>query len=253
MTILFGHHRPLGAGVAGSPEQVGNGSRLRGDGRGMDDRCLVAAVDDHRIVLLGITHLLVAAHGRIRLGVVETSVRALLDGPGRHADVVLLDLVLPSEPDIAANVRRIREAGPRVVVHTNDTRPAVVSLAVNAGALGVVLKGDSEERLVEAVLAAQAGEFTVSSALAYAVVNGPRARIRLTARQREVLTLVARGVPQKVIARELGISVDTVPSHLRRIADSYVRAGVTGLTSTELAAQALVDGHIELGRDDVGD
>ncbi|ANZ39596.1 hypothetical protein BBK82_29665 [Lentzea guizhouensis] len=213
----------------------------------MEDRCLVAAVDDHRIVLLGITHLLAASGGRIELGAVETSVRALLDGPGRHADVVLLDLVLPDEPDVATNVRRIREAGPRVVVHTQDTRPAVVSRAVTAGALGVVLKGDSEQRLVEAVLAARAGEFTVSSAMAYAVVNDPRAQVRLTPRQREVLTLVARGVPHKVIARRLDISPETVPSHLRRIADSYVRAGVTGLTSTELAAHALVDGHIELG------
>jgi DNA-binding NarL/FixJ family response regulator len=84
-------------------------------------------------------------------------------------------------------------------------------------------------------------------------VNDPRAQVRLTARQREVLTLVARGVPHKVIARKLDISAETVPSHLRRIADSYVRAGVTGLTSTELAAHALVDGHIELGRDYLGD
>jgi DNA-binding NarL/FixJ family response regulator len=138
--------------------------------------------------------------------VVESSVQALLDGPGRAADVVLLDLVLPGEPDIAENVRRIRQAGPQVVVFTSDSRPGVVSTAVTAGALGVVLKGDLEDRLVEAVLAARAGEFTVSGALAYALVNDPRASVRLTPRQREVLTLVARGMPHKLIARRLGIN-----------------------------------------------
>ncbi|WP_447007188.1 response regulator [Saccharothrix isguenensis] len=214
----------------------------------MDTRagCVVAAVDDHPVVLRGVAHLLEKSGRGIRLSVVEPTVEALLAGPGRDADVVLLDLLLPGEPDIATNVRRIREAGPRVVVFTSDSRPAVVSAAVVAGALGVVLKGDGEDRLVEVVLAARAGEFTVSSTLAYALVNDPRARIRLSERQREVLTLVARGLPHKAIARRLGIRPDTVPSHLRRVASSYARVGLENLTSSELAAQALVDGHIEL-------
>jgi DNA-binding NarL/FixJ family response regulator len=218
---------------------------------GAGDRCLVAAVDDHAVVRCGIAHLINAAGHGIHLVVVEPSVQALLDGPGRDADVVLLDLVLPGEPDIAENVRRTSEAGPRVVVFTSDSRPGIVSTAVTAGALGVVLKGDSEDRLVDAVLAARAGEFTVSSTLAYALINDPRAQIRLPPRQREVLTLVARGMPHKAIARRLGIKPDTVPSHLRRIAQSYVRAGVPGLKAGELAAHALADGHIELGREDL--
>lgn len=213
--------------------------------------CVVAAVDDHEIVLGGVAKLFEKSAKNIRLVAVEASVSALLDGPGRAADVVLLDLLLPGEPDVAANVRRVRESGPQVVVFTSDSRPALVRAAVDAGALGVVLKADPPECVEEAVLAAKDGEFTVSSSLAHALVNDPRAGIRLSERQREVLTLVARGMPHKSIAKRLGIKVGTVPSHLRRVAAAYARVGAP-LALPELAHQALVDGHIELRRDDGG-
>jgi DNA-binding NarL/FixJ family response regulator len=181
------------------------------------------------------------------LAVVESSVEALLAGPGREADVVLLDLLLPGEPDVADNVRRVRRAGARVVIFTSDSRPAVVRAAVDAGALGVVLKGDPEASVVAAVLAARDGQFFVSGRLAHAMVTDPRAAIRLPAREREVLTYVANGLPHKLIAKRMRISVDTIPSYLRRVAARYAKAGLVDLTPAELAAHAVRDGHVELG------
>ncbi|HEX5402613.1 MAG TPA: response regulator transcription factor [Pseudonocardiaceae bacterium] len=207
---------------------------------------VVAAVDDHPVVLRGLTQVFAESAAEITLGAEALTVAELLAGPGRHADVVLLDLLIPGERDVAENVRRLREAGARVVIFTSDSRPGVVRAAVDAGALGLVLKEDPEYRLVEAVLAAREGELYVSGSLAHAIVTDPRAKIRLSDREREVLTYVANGLPHKLIAKRMAISVETVPSFLKRAAARYAEAGVVGLTPAQVAAHAVWDGHVEL-------
>lgn len=209
----------------------------------------VAAVDDHPVVLHGVAHVLAVEAEDMRLDLIEASIEALLRRqPDLSSVVVLLDLLLPGEPDVAANVRRVRAAGAQVVAFTSDSRPAVVRTAVDAGALGVVLKGDPESAVAEAVRAAHAGEFFVSSRFAYAMVTDPRASIRLSPREKEVLTLVANGLPYKVIAKRIGISVQTLPSYLRRVAARYAAAGAGQPSPSELVALAVRDGHIDLTR-----
>ncbi|MEV4316763.1 response regulator [Actinocrispum sp. NPDC049592] len=181
----------------------------------------MAVVDDHPVVLHDLRQMLDDSPHGIELVALAGSVAALLAGPGRYADVVLLDLLLPGEPDVAANVARIRVTGPRVVIFTSDSRPAEVRAAIDAGALGLVLKGDPESRLVEAILAAQAGEFSVSSRLAHAIVTDPDIATRLSVGEQEALKLVAQGLPHILVARRLDVAADTVLPYLRQIICGY--------------------------------
>jgi DNA-binding NarL/FixJ family response regulator len=213
----------------------------------------VAAVDDHPLILHGLRAYLVDNAPDLVLDAVHPSVTALLAVMTETVDVVLLDLLLPGERDVADNVARIRAAGAAVVIFTSESRPGIVREAVDAGALGLVLKGDPESRLVEAVRMAAAGEFFVSSRMAHTMVTDPRAEVRLSAREREVLTLVARGLPHKLIAKQLGISEQTLPSYLRRVGRRYADVDHALSGTGELVAAALEDGHIELRPDRSGE
>ncbi|PRY35128.1 response regulator [Umezawaea tangerina] len=210
----------------------------------------IAAVDDHPLILHGLGAYLAKFASDVTLRAVYLSVSELLANPP-VPEVVLLDLLLPGEPEVADNVRRLREADAQVVVYTSDTRPGCVHQALRAGALGLVLKGDPEERLVDAIRAAAAGESAHSSRLAHAIIEDRRAFIQLPQRERDVLTLIAKGLPRKLVAKELGISEKTLPTYLSRASERYRDAlGIPVPPSPgETVAFALEDGHIELSAD----
>jgi DNA-binding NarL/FixJ family response regulator len=207
---------------------------------------VVAGVDDHPLILRGLRLYFAENAPDVRLGAIEPSVTALLERTDAHASVVLLDLLLPGEPDIAHNVARIVATGARVVILTSDSRPGVVRHAIDAGALGLVLKGDPEESVVDAVRAAHANEFSVSSRLAHAIVTDPRAGVRLSERERQLLSLMAQGKPRKLIAKEMELAVHTLPSYLERAAKKYAKVGHRTEGPGQLVAFALRDGHIAI-------
>lgn len=207
---------------------------------------VVAGVDDHPLILGGLRLYFAENAPDIRLGAIESSVTALLERTDSPASVVLLDLLLPAEPDVAHNVARIVATGARVVILTSDSRPGVVRSAIDAGALGLVLKGDPEESVVDAVRAAHANEFSVSSRLAHAMVTDPRAGVRLSERERQLLVLMAQGKPRKLIAKEMGLAVDTLKSFLDRAARKYREVGHPTAGPGQLVAFALRDGHIDI-------
>ncbi|MEV4316759.1 response regulator transcription factor [Actinocrispum sp. NPDC049592] len=204
----------------------------------------IAAVDDHPMLLKGL-QACINDIDDLELTAVYPSVSALLESQIR-ACVVLLDILLPQERDVADNIRRVRESGAHVVLFTSESRPGILREAIDCGALGLVLKVDPEERIIEAVRAAAAGEHFVSSQLAYSMVTDPRADVRLSAREREVLTLVAKGLPRRLIAKQLGISEKTLPTYLTRASQRYADAHHPASSPGELAAFALEDGYIEL-------
>ena len=206
---------------------------------------VVGAVDDHPLILRGLQLYLSESAPEMRLDRIESSVDTLLAGSEPKPSVVLLDLLLPKEPDVAGNVRRLRAAGAQVVVLTSDSRPAIVHRALEAGAVGLALKGDPEQMIVEAIRSAHRGEPSWSSRLAYAIVSDPVASVRLSRREREVLTGVAQGKPHRLIARELNLSPNTLPTYLRRAMQRYTEAGQPVEGFSELAAFALRDGHLD--------
>jgi DNA-binding NarL/FixJ family response regulator len=206
----------------------------------------VAAVDDHPIVLHGLAHMLATAAPEITVMAVDATVDDLIAGPGRHAGVVLLDLILCDGTPVEANVRRIRELGAQVLILTSDLRPVRLRAAVEAGASGLVLKSDPVERIIAAVRTCRTGRFFVSSPLAHALVTDEEVAARLSIRELQVLAAVAKGLPYKLVARQLDIGTATVRVYLERAIAKYVAIGRTPHGVQELIGFAVRDGHLEL-------
>jgi DNA-binding NarL/FixJ family response regulator len=197
----------------------------------------IMVVDDHAVVRQGLSALL-AADPALEV-VAEASgwgdVAAML---GQAApDIILMDLSMPDVDGVEAT-RRALAARPevRVVMLTSFSEPEHVNAALDAGAVGYVLKDAAPEEIVQAVKAAGRGEAPFSPRAAGALLQR-RAQRRpgdeLTPREREVLDLVGQGLANKQISRKLGIKEKTVKAHLSSV---FQRIGVSDRTSAALWA-----------------
>lgn len=205
---------------------------------------VVAAVDDHPLILRGLQAYLAEQVPDVRLTTVVRTVDDLLPAtPG--VSVVLLDLHLGDGTLPEDNVRRVRALGPHVVLFTSEHRPAVVRRSLDAGAVALVLKEDDEASLVEAIREAHAGRFYASGRLAHQVVSDPLGSVRLSEREAEVLALVARGLPWSAVGRRLGMSAETARTYSYRALEKYVRSGAEPISGLrDLAFRAVVDGQV---------
>lgn len=154
-------------------------------------------------------------------------------------DVILMDLEMPVLDGIEAT-RALREAGSEaaiVVLTTFSDRERILG-AIDAGALGYLLKDAEHDEIIRGVRAAAAGDSPLAPRAAREMLSQrtvePRDQVPLSARELEVLTLVARGLPNKLIARELAISEKTVKAHLTSV---FSQLGVTDRTQAALWAQ----------------
>jgi DNA-binding NarL/FixJ family response regulator len=216
------------------------------DRGGQHDVVVVCAIDDHPMILRGLRSYFEAEAPCVSLTEIAPTVDALLAERGDRAGVVLLDVSLNDGTTVADNVARLAGVGLRVLLYTADHRPAVVRRALDAGALGLVLKEDPESRIVEAIHEAAQGRVVVSSAIAHQITADPRGGIRLSDREVEVLALLARGLPWTTIARSLGTSAETARTHCYRAIEKYIRAGAAvALGPKDVAFQAVADGHVE--------
>lgn len=212
---------------------------------------IVGAVDDHPLIQRGLAAALAAADPQIKLVATAATVDELLARWLTPMTVVLLDLHLGDASDVADNVERLRARGAGVLIVTSDHRPAVVGRALDAGALGLVLKEDPEESLVEAILAVSRGELAVSGRLAQQLVTDPLRRVRLSRKELDVLGLLARGLPWTQIAREVGTSPDTARTYCYRVVEKYARIGTTIQNGPREAAYLVGrDGHLDLDPDE---
>jgi DNA-binding NarL/FixJ family response regulator len=153
-------------------------------------------------------------------------------------DVIVMDLSMPVLDGIAAT-RAIARSHPdvRVLVLTSHSDRGRILDAFDAGASGYILKDADPEDLVRAVRSVHRGEAPVDPRAAGVLLtrrDEQRPVDELTDREREVLTLVAAGLPNKLIARRLAISEKTVKAHLTRV---FQRIGVTDRTQAALWAQ----------------
>jgi two-component system, NarL family, nitrate/nitrite response regulator NarL len=211
----------------------------------LTDAIDIAAVDDHPIILDSVAVWVAADRGDIRVVATEANVGALLAGPGRDADVVLLDLELGDGSSAEANVTAIRAAGPEVLVLSASDRPPVVRAAIRAGARGYALKNEQADQIRFAIREVAAGRDWISPRLAYIfATDDAEDRPTLSNQERRTLQLYATGLPMKSVARKMAISEETVKQYLGRVRQKYTIAGRAAPTKLELYHRAVEDGHL---------
>lgn len=199
----------------------------------------VLLVDDHAMVRRGLATFLMVFDD-LELAGEAANGRDAVEFCGRvHPDVVLMDLIMP-EMDGAAATRAIREQYPavQVLALTSFKEEELVQNALQAGAIGYLLKNVSADELAEAIRAAHLGRTTLSPEIAQALVHAanrpPTPGFDLTAREREVLSLLVEGLSNTQIAGKLFVSPSTIKSHVSNILS---KLGVA--SRTEAATLAL--------------
>lgn len=182
----------------------------------------VLIADDHPVVRNGLQMLLDGQPDMDVIDTVEDGEQAVAAAAESLPDVVLMDVNMPGVDGIEAT-KRIRALSPhtQVVVLTSHHQDALVFPAVKAGALSYLLKSASPDEVIEAVRAAARGEARLHPRIARRLmeeISGARpAPDSLTARELEVLRLVAQGLDNRAIAEELVVSEKTVKTHISNI------------------------------------
>ncbi|MGW6712585.1 response regulator [Streptomyces globisporus] len=184
----------------------------------------LVVVDDHPVVRDGLRGMFTAAPGFEVLGEAANGVEALSVVDELDPDVVLMDLRMPGGGGVAAIAELTRRgARSKVLVLTTYDTDSDTLPAIEAGATGYLLKDAPRDELFAAVRAAADGRSVLSPAVASRLMTRVRtpaadpAETALSAREREVLVLVARGTTNREIAAELFISEATVKSHLTHV------------------------------------
>lgn len=197
----------------------------------------VMLIDDHPVVRAGLRAILNAFPDIevVLEGSDGSAVEQLTDADAPHIDVVVCDIQMPDADGIAAT-RRVRELdGPPVLILTTYDTQADILAAVEAGALGYLLKDAPEETLHTAVLDTAAGKRTlapeVTNLLAERLAQPETA---LSARELEILQALSTGASNKQIAQQLFISEATVKTHLIHV---YQKLGVETRTAAVSAAR----------------
>jgi DNA-binding NarL/FixJ family response regulator len=201
-------------------------------------RVLVA--DDHAVVREGLRTFLALQDGIEVVGEAADGEAAVREAERLRPDVVLMDLVMPRLDGVGA-MRELRRRLPgcRVIVLTSYADDDRLLPAIQAGAAGYLLKNAEPRELARAVRAAHAGEALLDPGVAarlmetLAVAAEPLPAERLTPREREVLALIVRGMANKRIALELGLSEKTVKAHVGHV---LAKLGVSDRTQAALHA-----------------
>jgi NarL family two-component system response regulator LiaR len=185
------------------------------------ERIRVLIVDDHAVVREGLRTFLSLQDDMDVVGEAGDGETAVRQAERLRPDVVLMDLVMPRLDGVGAmrELRR-RVPGGRVIVLTSFAEDERLMPAIQAGAAGYLLKNVEPQELARAVRAAHAGEALLDPSVAARLVDAIAHASpdddaeRLTPREREVLALIARGLSNKRIARELSVSEKTVKTHV---------------------------------------
>jgi DNA-binding NarL/FixJ family response regulator len=197
----------------------------------------VLLAEDHGIVRAGLEDLLANVEDVEVVGAAADGAEAVALAAEHRPDVVLMDLLMPMLDGTEAT-RRIVGADPsvRVVVLTSFSDGDRILDALDAGAIGYLLKDAEPEELFRSIRAAARGESPLAPKVASEVLAARQDRRGggLTSRELEVLGLVRAGLPNKLIARRLEISEKTVKAHLTNV---FQRIGVTDRTQAALWAE----------------
>ena len=181
----------------------------------------VFVVDDHPMIRHGLAAMIKAEQGMTWVGDAADGVDAVRSIPVLAPDVVLMDLVMPGMDGVDC-IRALRPVLPKAkfVILTSLLDPAEVRRAMDAGACGYLLKNASSQELVTVIQMAQRGHRVLAPEVTDALVASqkePAPGADLTARERELLALMARGHSNQAISTELTIAMPTVKFHVTNI------------------------------------
>jgi NarL family two-component system response regulator LiaR len=215
----------------------------------MTESIRILIADDHAVVREGLRALIDTELGMDLVGEASDGVEAVRKARATRPDVILLDLVMPHMDGIEA-IGQIKEHDPdaRILVLTSFAEDERVFLAVKAGALGYLLKDASPQELLQALRDVYRGELSMAPAIAHKLMRElqrsakepsslPPTEEPLTAREVDVLRLVAQGLSNLDIAETLVISDRTVRTHVSNILEKLHLAN-----RTQAALYALREG-----------
>jgi DNA-binding NarL/FixJ family response regulator len=192
----------------------------------------VMLADDHQLVRSGLAALLAGTEDIEVVGTAANGEKAVEMARQTTPDVVLMDLVMPVMDGVEATRRLMADLpGTQVVVLTSFSDQERILAALDAGAIGYLLKDVDPAELIRGVRAAARGESPLHPKAARSLLSSrtesrppERTNVDLTPREAQVLGLLRQGLANKQIARSLGISQATVKAHLTSV---FQRIGVT--------------------------
>jgi DNA-binding NarL/FixJ family response regulator len=199
----------------------------------------VVLADDHPVVREGLRGMLAAEPGIEVVADAASGAEVVAVTARFQPDVVLMDLRMPHGDGVEATAKIVGgHPGIRVVVLTTYETDADIVRAVEAGAVGYLLKDASISELGNAIRAAARGETVLAPSVARRLVSHVRQPRRdlLSSRETEVLALVARGLTNAEIGQQLSITEATVKTHLLRL---FGKLGVNDRTAAVTSAIAL--------------
>jgi DNA-binding NarL/FixJ family response regulator len=200
-------------------------------------RCLI--VDDHPVVRAGVRAVLEQAFDDVEIADADSIEHVSDVAKDANPDVVIID-PWRAGVDVGEIVGQLQsQVKAPIVVFTSDGGARLLSEALKAGVKGYVRKDSPSADLVRAIEAARTGEFYVDPGLSSTIVLDEGDRT-LSARQREILQMLADGMQTEAVARKLGLSTETVRTHTKRIL-----AKLHADTRTQAVAIAIRNGLIE--------
>ncbi len=205
----------------------------------------VAIVDDHEAVRLGFAGTC-QENGLELVGSAATVSDLLLQIAEKDCEVVIADLSLADGSLVEDNVERLVAAGPAVLIYSIADKPPLMRSALRAGATAIVSKSKPMATLIEAISLAAQG-IIINNADTSALIDADRLfkEVKLSEREKEVLSLYASGMSLKQVAYQLQIKPSSAKEHIDRVRVKYAKLGREAATKVDLFRRAIEDGLLQ--------
>lgn len=209
------------------------------------EKVRVAIVDDHEAVRLGFAGTC-HENGFELVGSAPTVDDLLVQISEKDCAVVIADLSLADGSLVQDNIERLVESGPAVLIYSIADKPPLMRTALRAGATAIVSKSRPMATLVEAISLAAQG-IIINNAETSALIDADRPfkEVKLSDREREVLSLYASGMSLKQVAYQLQIKPSSAKEHIDRVRVKYAKLGREAATKVDLFRRAVEDGILQ--------